>query len=71
MTDVATNEQDAFFCDVGDLDGYRTLLERCFADPAMVRNVGAKARSVIREYTWDRTAAVTEDFCERRRQSLV
>ncbi|MCZ6915997.1 MAG: glycosyltransferase family 4 protein [Gemmatimonadetes bacterium] len=71
LPDVATNERDAFFCDVGDLDAYRALLDRCLADPLMARDVGARARSVIREYTWDRTAVVTEDFCERRRQTLV
>ena len=68
---MARDGEDALFTDVGDVAAYRALLERCLADPGMARSVGARARATVREYTWDRTAAMTEDFCERRRHALV
>ncbi len=71
LPDVASDGAEALFSEVGDVRAYRKMLERCLADPAMARSVGNRARAAISEYTWDRTAAMTEGFCERRRHALV
>jgi len=71
LPDMARNGEDALYTDVGDIAAYRVLLERCITNPTMTQSIGTQARAVAQEYTWDHTAMMTEDFCERRRHDLV
>jgi glycosyltransferase involved in cell wall biosynthesis len=71
LPDVATHGQTAVFCEPGDGTELRALLERCLSDRTIVHTIGARARAHVRQYTWDRHAAVTEQFCETLRHGLV
>jgi glycosyltransferase involved in cell wall biosynthesis len=63
LSDIATDGQDALFCQPGDSVAFRSMLERCLGDPKLARAMGRKAAVVAKEYSWSRTAEETESFC--------
>lgn len=63
LSDIAANEKEALFCETGDTDSFRELLERCLQDTDFAKEVGDRAAALSQNYPWSRTAEETERFC--------
>jgi len=60
---AAVHPRDALICETGDRHAFRMLLDLALASPALVREIGTRARDTAHRYSWDRHAAATEAFC--------
>jgi glycosyltransferase involved in cell wall biosynthesis len=63
LADIAISGQEALHCTTGDVQAFRTLLERCLTEPTLARTIGTNARARAMTLTWDRNAEATEQFC--------
>jgi glycosyltransferase involved in cell wall biosynthesis len=70
LSDIATDGEDAMFCEAGDRATFREMLERCLSDPILTRAIGRKAAVVAKEYSWAKTAEQTERFCRELKAEL-
>ena len=71
LGDLAVSGQHALYCDVGSEAELRDLLESALQRPQEVKEIGARAQVLARQYSWLRAAEHLEDFCIRLRPQLA
>lgn len=63
LSNLAKCGEAALFCQTGDVEGFRELLEESVKTPELTRRIGTEAQKVANKFTWERTARETEVFC--------
>jgi glycosyltransferase involved in cell wall biosynthesis len=71
LADIATSGQQALYCETGDVDSLKALLERCLQSAHLTRDIGRRAQQVAQKYSWARTAERTEMFCLTRQATKL
>lgn len=77
LSDIGRHRESVLFCQTGDTDGFRQLLEESLKTPELIQRIGDEAQKVANKFTWDRTARETEVYClsrlspELRKESIV
>ena len=70
LPDIARHGHEALYTMPGNTDGFRTLLYRVLSSPVRAYEIGRLARQCCQQYTWDRTAQATVEYCVLLRASL-
>jgi glycosyltransferase involved in cell wall biosynthesis len=64
LPDIAVNGREAWYCPPGDAAALAALLRDALADPPRTSALGDRARQRIQEYSWERTAGETVEYCQ-------
>jgi glycosyltransferase involved in cell wall biosynthesis len=71
LPDIAVSGQDALFCATGDRASFKALIEQCLQNAVVPEAIGRRAQDTAQQYTWARTAELTEAFCEQLRREIL
>ena len=71
LPEIATSGEDALFCETGDAATLQKLLEQCLDEPAIVYEIGKRARETAKKYPLSDTAEKLVAFCLERRGAVL